>query len=74
MSVEEGSNSIQHSVRWKSQMFSPIADTLIAEIVQLGGEAELHRTFAQFRKELEPVLQQLRDRLMGDAMDRGLEP
>ncbi len=48
-------------------------NTLIAEIVQLGGEADLARTFAQFRKEFEPALQQIRDRLMTTAMDRGLE-
>lgn len=61
------------NLRWKSEVFTPLANELIAEIVQLGGEAELTRTFAQFRKEFEPALQQLRDRLMATAMDRGLE-
>ena len=62
------------NLRWKSEIFTPLASDLITEIVQLGGEAELTRTFAQFRKEFEPALQQLRDRLMATAMDRGLEP
>ncbi len=62
------------NLRWKSEVFTPLANDLIAEIVQLGGETELTRTFAQFRKEFEPALRQLRDRLMATAMDRGLEP
>jgi len=48
-------------------------NTFIAEITQLGGEAELVRTFDLFRKEFEAALQQIRDRLMINAMDRGLE-
>ena len=62
------------NLRWKSEVFTALANDLISEIVELGGEAELTRTFAQFRKEFEPALQQLRDRLMAAAMDRGLEP
>jgi len=50
------------------------AGRMITEVVQLGGEAELTRTFAQFRREFEPALQRIRDRLMATAMDRGLEP
>ena len=61
------------NLRWKSEVFTPLANELITEIVQLGGETELTRTFAQFRKEFEPALQQIRDRLMTAAMDRGLE-
>jgi hypothetical protein len=48
-------------------------NALIAEILELGGEAELDRTFDHFRKEVEPALHQIRDRLMSVAMDRGLE-
>jgi hypothetical protein len=59
--------------RWQREVFTPVMNALIAEILQLGGEAELTRTFAQLRKEFEPALQQIRDRLMTTAMDRGLE-
>ena len=62
------------NLRWKSEVFTPLASDLISEIVELGGETELTRTLAQFRKEFEPALQRLRDRLMAAAMDRGLEP
>jgi hypothetical protein len=61
------------STRWHGEIFTPVVNAFISEIQQLGGEAELTRTFAQFRKELEPALQQIRDRLMAVAMDRGLE-
>jgi len=74
MNGEQGSKPIDNNARWKGEVFTPLVSTLIAEIVQLGGEADLARTFAQFRKEFEPALQQLRDRLMATAMDRGLEP
>ena len=59
--------------RWKNEVFTPLANDLVTEIAQLGGEAELTRTFAQSRKEFEPALQRIRDRLMATAMDRGLE-
>jgi hypothetical protein len=68
-----GDNSTEDGARWKSQVFSPLVNTFIAEITQLGGEAELVRTFDLFRKEFEAALQQIRDRLMINAMDRGLE-
>jgi len=61
------------SLRWKSRVFSTPVNNLIKEILELGGEAELDRSFDQFRKEVEPALHQIRDRLMGVAMDRGLE-
>jgi hypothetical protein len=64
---------MEDNVRWQREMFTPGVNTLIGDILQLGGEAELTRTFAQFRKEFEPALQQIRDRLMAVAMDRGLE-
>jgi hypothetical protein len=62
-----------HGAGWKAGLFSSEADALVAEIIELGGEAELRRVFEQFRKELEPVLHQLRDRLLSVAMDRGFE-
>ena len=59
--------------QWEQELFTPVVNALISDILQLGGESELTRTFAQFRKEFEPALQQIRDRLMAVAMDRGLE-
>jgi len=74
MNGERGGEFVKDNVRWKNEVFTPLANDLITEIVQLGGEAELTRTFAQFRREFEPALQRIRDRLMATAMDRGLEP
>lgn len=69
-----GMNGEQDSLVWKNRVFSPLVNSLIGEIVQLGGEADLERSFDHFRKEFEPALRQIRDRLMNAAMDRGLEP
>ena len=53
------------NLRWKSRVFSTPVNNLIKEILELGGEAELDRSFDQFRKEVEPALHQIRDRLNG---------
>ena len=66
-------NSVDEKAHWERRVFSPLATSLIADIQQLGGEAELARRLDLFRKELETALQQVRDHLMIDAMDRGLE-
>ena len=50
---------------WQQELFTPVVNTLISDILQLGGESELTRTFAQFRKEFEPALQQIRDSAEG---------
>jgi hypothetical protein len=73
MNGEGGEPLMESSLRWKSRVFSSSVNALIAEILELGGEAELDRTFDHFRKEVEPALHQIRDRLMSVAMDRGLE-
>jgi hypothetical protein len=73
MNGEQGNGLIDDKVRWQREVFTPAVNTLIADILQLGGDAELMRIFTQFRKEFEPALQQTRDRLMSVAMDRGLE-
>ena len=73
MTAEQGDELIRATSRWKSQVFSPPVNALIAEILELGGQAELDRTFDHLRKEVEPALQRIRDRLMSVAMDRGLE-
>jgi len=74
MNGERGGEFGQDNVRWKNEVFTPLANDLITEIVQLGSEAKHTCTFAQFRREFEPALPRIRDRLMGTAMDRGLEP
>ena len=74
MTGDRGNEPIDDNQRWKGEVFTPSVNNLIKEILQLGGDADLSRTFAQFRKEFEPALQQIRDRLMTAAMDRGLEP
>jgi hypothetical protein len=74
---KKGDDPILDIVHWKIERFSPKADGLVAEIVQLGGRAELERTFnlsvpppiAEFEKSL----QALRDRLYGEAKERGWE-
>ena len=73
MNGDQSDELMRASSRWKSQVFSPPVNALIAEILELGGQSELDRTFDHFRKEVEPALQRLRDRLMSVAMDRGLE-
>lgn len=73
MTGEGGDPSMNPNGHWQQELFTPLVITLISDILQLGGESELTRTFAQFRKEFEPALQQIRDRLMAVAMDRGLE-
>jgi hypothetical protein len=73
MSADRGNEPIHDHLRWKGEVFTPSVNNLIKEILQLGGDADLSRTFDQFRKQFEPALQQIRDRLMTAAMDRGLE-
>jgi hypothetical protein len=62
---------------WTIPRFSPRADRLISEIVQLGGTAELERTFDLFApppiSEFEASLQAIRDRLYREAKERGWE-
>jgi hypothetical protein len=72
-----GDDPILDIVRWKSPRFSPRADELVAEIVQLGGQKELEQTFNLFvpppLADFEKALQELRDRLHRDAKERGWE-
>jgi hypothetical protein len=61
----------------KIQRFSPTADALIAEIVQLGGKKELEKTFNLYKpppiSEFEESLRQIRERLYREAKERGWE-
>jgi hypothetical protein len=64
-------------LHWKILTFSSKADALISEIVQLGGQAELERSFDLFTPpplpEFERDLQSIRDRLYNEAKQRGWE-
>ena len=73
---KKGDHPITNVLRWKTARFSPKADELIAEIVQLGGMAELERTFNLFVPPpipFEESLQDIRDRLGREAKERGWE-
>ena len=74
---KKGDDPVLDIVHWKIPRFSPVADSLIAEIIQLGGRAELERAFNLFRppplEEFEAALQQLRERLWNDRKQRGWE-
>lgn len=74
---KEGDDPFTDILYWKIRRYSPKADTLIAEIVQLGGRAELERTFnlsvPPELSEFEKSLEEIRDRLRGEAKQRGWE-
>jgi hypothetical protein len=62
---------------WKGRTFSEEIDKLIIEIVQLGGRKELEQTFNLFSpppfSEFQPSLEEIRDRLVNEARERGWE-
>ena len=74
---KQGDHPLTDILHWKIPRFSPKADQLIVEIVQLGGETELKRSFNLFAPppipEFEVSLQQIRDRLYREAKERGWE-
>ena len=45
---KQGDHPLTDIVDWKIRRFSEKADMLVLEIVNLGGEAELERTFNLF--------------------------
>jgi hypothetical protein len=61
----------------KIARFSPTADALIAEIVQLGAQAELRSTFNLFAPppipSFEAQLKEMRDQIYADRKERGWE-
>jgi hypothetical protein len=73
----KGDHPITDIVFWKTPRFSPSVDTLIAEIVKLGGEKELERTFNLFQPspldDFEGTLKSMRDRLWKEAKEGGWE-
>jgi hypothetical protein len=77
MNGKPGDHPITGIVKWKLPRFSPIADRLIAEIVQLGAEQELERTFNLFVPppihSFEASLKEMRDRVLADRKKSGWE-
>jgi hypothetical protein len=74
---KQGDHPLTDIVHWKTRRFSEKADALVLEIVNLGGETELERTFNLFKpppiEEFENTLRSIRDRLYREAKERGWE-
>jgi hypothetical protein len=74
---KKGDDPFTDILYWKIRRYSSKAETLIAEIVQLGGRAELERTFNLLvppqLPEFEKSLEELRDRVWREAKQRGWE-
>lgn len=74
MNGKKGDDPIFDIVHWKVARFSPAADSLIADIVQMGGKSEQEHVFNLFDLppigEFEKALDQLRDRLRKDRTER----
>jgi hypothetical protein len=77
MNGKPGDHPITDIVKWKLPRFSPIADALIAEIIQFGAQQELECTFNLFapppRPSFEAKLKEMRDRIFVDRKERGWE-
>ena len=74
---KQGDHPLKDIVHWKIRRFSEKADMLVLEMVNLGGESELERTFDLFKpppfEEFEHTLQSIQDRLYREAKERGWE-
>jgi hypothetical protein len=77
MNGKKGDHPLTDIVHWKIPTFSPTADALVAEIIQLGAERELETTFNLFAPpalpSFEAQLKGMRDRLLADRKERGWE-
>jgi len=77
MNGKKGDDPIIDIVKWKTPVFSPTADALIAEIVQLGAQRELESAFNLFAPpalpEFEMKLKEMRDRIYADRKLSGWE-
>ena len=77
MNGKKGDHPLTDIVDWKTGRFSPTADALVAEIVQLGGRTELEREFDLFAppplEQFESALRKIRDRLRKEAKESGWE-
>jgi hypothetical protein len=74
---KKGDHPLTDILSWKARRFSARADTRIAEIVTLGGQSQLEKTFNLFvpppLPQFDGALQQMRDRLYLEAKERGWE-
>jgi hypothetical protein len=72
-----GDNAITDIIRYKLPVYSPTIDSLITEIVDLGGRPELEVKLIDNAKAppdlLEAELRTLRDRYREEARNRGWE-
>jgi hypothetical protein len=77
MNGKKGDHPITDIVYWKIPRFSPTADALIAEIVHLGAEKELERTFNLFAPpplaSFEFGLTKMRDSVLAERKKSGWE-
>lgn len=77
MNGKKGDHPITDIVKWKIPVFSPTADALIAEIVQLGARPELESSFNLFMPPplpaFEAKLKEMRDRVFADRKESGWE-
>jgi len=77
MNGNKGDHPLTDILHWKTLRFSPIADALIVEIVNLGGRPELEKAFNLFSPPplpaFEDALREMRDRLHEEAKARGWE-
>jgi hypothetical protein len=77
MNGKKGDHPLTDILLHNVSVYSPTADSLIKEIVKLGGREELERNFDLLvppaTSVFEAHLQQLRDRLWVEAKARGWE-
>jgi hypothetical protein len=77
MNGKKGDDPILDIVHWKEPRFSPEIDSLIAQIVQLGGRDDLERKFNLSKppapEQFEESLRNMRDTLKKDRKERGWE-
>jgi hypothetical protein len=77
MNGKKGDHPLTDIVKWKIPVFSPSADALIAEIVQLGAREELESGFNLFSPPPPPAfegkLKEIRDRVLAERKASGWE-
>jgi hypothetical protein len=77
MNGKKGDDPILDIVYWNAPVFSPEIDSLIAEVVELGGRADIEKRFNLSRppalQEFAAALRELRNTLKKDRKDRGWE-
>ena len=74
MNGKKGDDPIMDILHWNEPCFSPEIDSLIAEIVKLGGKDDLTRKFNLFSPpdlpQFEKSLREMRDNLKSDRKER----